>query len=320
MFRDCCEGSASRWWTYLNRMVTKGMVRTIFSFCDLVQINPVSNCSIPLVTYISTGMRPQHPLPQRSSPCQLVLRNFRGLFRRQRHEQQTITDGVLRVPDLPQPAEASYNASQTSTTRGPSFPPLIPGLEPPVHSPRDVGTIGRLESPAQPTPRESGQPTPVPPSLFSVAPSGDDASPSTPLSETSQITTQPSATRNRFSPTGYFTPRNGVEIFAMFLLDTGADVSIMQRSVFNQLGLPLEPLSINLVPFHSRTDPITIRSVGIVRQVPWHFNRRTVTYTADFHVIDTDQYNVIVGRPAIEEWLLLQPSADIGPIAVRQLR
>ncbi|GKZ54889.1 hypothetical protein AnigIFM60653_004478 [Aspergillus niger] len=106
----------------------------------------------------------------------------------------------------------------------------------------------------------------------------------------------------------------------MFLLDTGADVSIMQRSVFNQLGLSLEPSSSDLVPLHSRTDPITIRSIGIVRQVPWHFSRRTVTYTADFHVVDTDQYNVIIGRPAIEEWLLLQPSADIDPIVVRQLR
>ncbi|PWY93053.1 hypothetical protein BO94DRAFT_622251 [Aspergillus sclerotioniger CBS 115572] len=127
------------------------------------------------------------------------------------------------------------------------------------------------------------------------------------------------ATRNRFKPQGFLTPGRRAKIPAIFSLDTGAGVSTMRRSIYEQLHLPLESFSGHLRPVQSRSDKNTIKPYGIVRQVSWHFAQRARTYTADFYVIDDDEFDVIIGRPEIEKYALLQPSADIGPFVVRDL-
>ena len=257
------------------------------------------------------AMQPQPFHPRRPSLYRRLVRNLRKPLRYRQHGRLVNTDSVTRGPDLAPTVESSNHVSPDFT---PSGPDRLPGLV--------------LGAPVQPIHEESGpstqpQPSPVPSSLFMNTCCENDTTMTTPASATGQILVEAPieqvSTGSKFKPTGYLTPSTRDKILVKFSLDTGAGVSTMRRSIYEQLDLPLQPCSGVLLPVGTGSGKSPIKPLGIVQQVAWHFSQRTKTYTADFHVIDDDQYDVIIGQPEIEQYALLQPSADIGPVVVRPL-
>ncbi|PWY75685.1 hypothetical protein BO83DRAFT_463332 [Aspergillus eucalypticola CBS 122712] len=105
----------------------------------------------------------------------------------------------------------------------------------------------------------------------------------------------------------------------LIAMDTMAEVSIMRKGIFDKLGLPLHRFSMTIVPLQTRSAQTTIRPLGLVRHVDWHFARAPQTYTTDFLVVDTDQYDILIGEREIKRYHLLHLGADIPNVVVRHL-
>ncbi|KAI9861610.1 MAG: hypothetical protein M1813_005220 [Trichoglossum hirsutum] len=80
------------------------------------------------------------------------------------------------------------------------------------------------------------------------------------------------------------------------VLDTGASVNVMARDVQEDLGYQLEPFDGYIRPFNS--DPI--QPLGVVRGVAWNFRRQAKTFSEEFYVFDTDQFDTLIGKPFIK--------------------
>ncbi|OJJ70192.1 hypothetical protein ASPBRDRAFT_45488 [Aspergillus brasiliensis CBS 101740] len=125
--------------------------------------------------------------------------------------------------------------------------------------------------------------------------------------------------RGRFTHLGSLITGNLQGKSVLISLDTMAQVSIMRKDIFDKLGLPLDHFSGALVPLQTRSAETPIRPIGLVRHVDWRFARGSQTYTTDFLVVDTDQYDVLIGEPEIKRYHLLQLGPDIPNAVVRQL-
>lgn len=105
----------------------------------------------------------------------------------------------------------------------------------------------------------------------------------------------------------------------LIAIDTMAEVSIMRKGIFDKLGLPLHHTSLDIVPLQTRSAETPIPPLGLVRHVDWHFALAPRTYTTDFFVVDTDQYDVLIGEREIKRYHLLHLGADIPDVVVRPL-
>jgi hypothetical protein len=99
----------------------------------------------------------------------------------------------------------------------------------------------------------------------------------------------------------------GNKIRRRAVLDTGASVNIMARDVQEALRYPLEPFDGYIRPFNS--DPI--RPLGVVRGVEWNFRRHAKTYSEEFYVFETDQFDTLIGKPFIKAHRLYEQNPEV---------
>ncbi|KAH0558752.1 hypothetical protein GP486_004602 [Trichoglossum hirsutum] len=105
----------------------------------------------------------------------------------------------------------------------------------------------------------------------------------------------------------------GKKIRRRAVLDTGAQVNIMARDVHEDLGYPLEPYDRLISPFNSPP----IRPLGVVKGVEWNFRRHAKTYSEDFFVFETDQFDTLIGKPFIKTHRLYNPNPEVLSLGVR---
>ena len=84
----------------------------------------------------------------------------------------------------------------------------------------------------------------------------------------------------------------GDKIRRLAKMDTGADVNLMSRDVHKAAGYTLEPCSELIKPFRSEA----IRPLGRVRNVAWNFMDHAKTYKEDFFVLETRQFDTLIGN------------------------
>ncbi|BCS02715.1 retropepsin-like aspartic protease [Aspergillus luchuensis] len=124
---------------------------------------------------------------------------------------------------------------------------------------------------------------------------------------------------DRFIRLGFLMTEDLQKKPVLIAMDTMAEVSIMRKGIFDKLGLPLHHFSMDIVPLQTRSAETPIRPIGLVRHVDWHFALAPRTYTTEFLVVDTDQYDVLIGEREIKRYHLLHLGADIPDVVVRPL-
>ncbi|OJJ43535.1 hypothetical protein ASPZODRAFT_895003 [Penicilliopsis zonata CBS 506.65] len=157
-----------------------------------------------------------------------------------------------------------------------------------------------------------------------TGPSGLNPSSSDPPSgvassgQSSSPTRRHSIQENYTRPVYLITATNR-KIHALAALDTQAGVNIMRKDIFTELGLDLEESDIALTPLHtSSASNVEIQPIGLVRNVDWHFgDEETRTYTADFYVVDTDQYDLLIGQSTLDRCRLI--NVAVPRVQVRTL-
>ncbi|KAH0555817.1 hypothetical protein GP486_006238 [Trichoglossum hirsutum] len=75
------------------------------------------------------------------------------------------------------------------------------------------------------------------------------------------------------------------------ILDTGAAISIMAKDVKEDLGYMMEPTDELIFPFNSEPIP----ALGLVKNVEWNFPDGARTFVEDFYVVDTDEFDTLIG-------------------------
>ncbi|KAL5040907.1 hypothetical protein BDW71DRAFT_212632 [Aspergillus fruticulosus] len=58
-----------------------------------------------------------------------------------------------------------------------------------------------------------------------------------------------------------------------------------------------------------KSDPIPI--IGVARGVEWHFKNGSRTYTSDFHVIEMERFDVLLGSDTIRQYQLVELGPDV---------
>ena len=106
----------------------------------------------------------------------------------------------------------------------------------------------------------------------------------------------------------------------LLTLDTGCDVNIISHEAATRCGIPIEaPDDLRpLEPFQlcsGNTERIT--PAGYARNVEWHFAKWPRTLKGGFYVVDTGQYDMLLGGPSIGKHRLLQPDPSLPATAVR---
>ncbi|KAF7591692.1 hypothetical protein BBP40_001200 [Aspergillus hancockii] len=185
------------------------------------------------------------------------------------------------------------------------------------------------------------QPSRVPSSLFSTKGTKDglsenETTATTPLPPTdhpvpsqrsiqrptgSELIEELSSKDDDYIRGGYLITGKSQKEWARFKLDTGAAVNVLRRGIFEGLDCSLLPCGEEvLVPLQTGSEITrSIQPIGIVRDIDWHFAKGTKTYTSDFYVVDTDQYDAIIGRQTINECRFFVPSEDIPKVIERSL-
>jgi hypothetical protein len=88
---------------------------------------------------------------------------------------------------------------------------------------------------------------------------------------------------------------NGRKETRRTIIDTGSAISIMARDVQEDLGYEMKPHGGLIKPFESK--PISI--LGVVEKVPWNFLDGPRTFVEDFYVVDTDEFDTLIGNKCI---------------------
>ncbi|RAK98130.1 uncharacterized protein BO80DRAFT_480521 [Aspergillus ibericus CBS 121593] len=97
------------------------------------------------------------------------------------------------------------------------------------------------------------------------------------------------------SDKGYLIAHNLEKKDATMHLATMAQVSVMRRSLVDQLDLTLEETSDLLSSdYYLRKDYTVLKPDGIVRNVSWGFDRGSATYQTDFYALDGLQVDVVI--------------------------
>ncbi|OJJ43534.1 hypothetical protein ASPZODRAFT_135991 [Penicilliopsis zonata CBS 506.65] len=60
-----------------------------------------------------------------------------------------------------------------------------------------------------------------------------------------------------------------------------------------------------LIPLQSIPSDIEAQLAGIVRNVTWHFAGQAHTYVADFDVVDTDRFDVLISQFTLNTYQFL---------------
>ncbi|PWY71370.1 hypothetical protein BO83DRAFT_52036 [Aspergillus eucalypticola CBS 122712] len=173
------------------------------------------------------------------------------------------------------------------------------------------------------SPSDQQLPSDIPSGMLSPSetPSGHDTTITTPLLPNGQpqsgdITDEYEPAQLEFTRNGYLITRSQEKKGVRISMDTQGGVSIMRSVIFDKLGLPLEPCEESLVPFRIAGDTAKVPTIGKVC-VDWRFAQGLITYRTDFHVVENDQFDVLIGLPTISQYKLLQPSSDIPTVMVR---
>lgn len=95
-------------------------------------------------------------------------------------------------------------------------------------------------------------------------------------------------------------------------LDTQCDINILSSRVWAGLNddgrWVLEAPGVVCVRgLGSGTLPV----IGVARGLEWHFKHRYRTYIDDFHVIDMERFDVLIGSDTIHKYQLFMPGPDI---------
>lgn len=88
------------------------------------------------------------------------------------------------------------------------------------------------------------------------------------------------------------------------LFDSGSDVNVMSQDCQVELGLVLDPLDPSdnyeiLLPGKK------MEILGKVKHVNWHHDGGARTYTTEWFVVDTDQFDAVYGNPDMEKEKML---------------
>jgi hypothetical protein len=94
----------------------------------------------------------------------------------------------------------------------------------------------------------------------------------------------------------YVANGNGRKECRRVLLDTGASVNVMAKDVQRDTGYEMEPCDGLIKPFEAKP----IKPLGIVRGVQWNFTDGAKTFVEDFFVIDTDEFDTLLGKYCLE--------------------
>jgi len=103
--------------------------------------------------------------------------------------------------------------------------------------------------------------------------------------------------------------KNGQKIPQRMLMDTGAKVNLMAKSLQEEAGCILEPCKELIYPFES----IPFKPIGKVRMVPWHFAKMAKTYYDDWYIVETEQIDTLLSMPCMEKHRLLYIKTDSVP-------
>jgi len=94
---------------------------------------------------------------------------------------------------------------------------------------------------------------------------------------------------------------NGQKIPQRMLMDTGAKVNLMAKSLQEEAGLVLEPCEDYIYPFESTS----IMPVGIVTNVQWHFAKMAKTHHNDWYVVETESIDTLLSMPYLSKFLYI---------------
>ncbi|KAL5337869.1 hypothetical protein BJX70DRAFT_219191 [Aspergillus crustosus] len=98
-------------------------------------------------------------------------------------------------------------------------------------------------------------------------------------------------------------------------LDTQCKVvNLMRRGIWdktlNEDGrLNLVPADENVCVSNLGSEPLPV--IGIARNLEWYLKEGRRIYISDFHIVDMDHFDVLIGSKTINEYGLLRPGADL---------
>jgi hypothetical protein len=108
---------------------------------------------------------------------------------------------------------------------------------------------------------------------------------------------------------------NGEKLFRRVTLDSGAELNLMSNYVWQDLGIGMETNSSIAIQHLNSGRAGPAQALGCIG-IRWHFRGGEKTFNTLFWVLDTEEFDVLIGRTFIEENHIYRRKWQMWPLRI----